>query len=308
MAEVMLESAPGEKLAEGVELAHRGKVRDVYALPGERLLLVATDRVSAFDVVLPNGIPRKGEVLTRISEFWFGRTAGVVPNHMIAVLDAASAAELGVDISASLFGRSMVVRRAEPLKVECVVRGYLAGSGWTDYQRDGSICGIQLPAGLRQAEQLPEPIFTPTTKAEPPEHDAPLTYQQVEQLVGAEMANVLKLRSLALYGYGVELAAERGIIIADTKFEFGLLDGEVTLIDEALTPDSSRFWPADQYQPGCDQPAFDKQPLRDWLTATGWDKTAPGPDLPDEVVRELSERYQEGYRLLTGSPLPDLAA
>ncbi len=305
MPEVMMESKLGVKLAEGVELVRRGKVRDLYALPGERLLLVVTDRVSAFDVVLPTGIPRKGEVLTRISEFWFRRTEGVVPNHMIAVLDADSAAELDVDVDASLFGRSMVVRRAEPLKVECVVRGYLAGSGWADYQRDGSICGIQLPAGLRQAEQLPEAIFTPTTKAEPPEHDAPLTYQQVEQLVGAETANALKLRSLALYRYAVELAAERGIIIADTKFEFGLLDGEVTLIDEALTPDSSRFWPAGQYQPGRDQPAFDKQPLRDWLTASGWDRTAPGPDLSDDVVRETSERYQEAYRLLTGSPLPD---
>ena len=309
MAEVMLDSRPADRLAgAAAELAHRGKVRDVYALPDERLLLVATDRVSAFDVVLPTGIPRKGEVLTRISEFWFGRTAGVVPNHMVGVLDAASAAELGVDADRSLFGRSMVVRGAEPLKVECVVRGYLAGSGWAEYQRSGSICGIPLPAGLRQSEQLPETIFTPTTKAEPPEHDAPLTYRQTEELVGAEMANVLKLRSLALYRYAAERAAERGIIIADTKFEFGLLDGEVTLIDEALTPDSSRFWPADQYQPGGDQPAFDKQPLRDWLTSSGWDKTAPGPDLPDEVVREMSQRYMEGYRLLTGSPLPDPAA
>ena len=213
-----------------------------------------------------------------------------------------------MDAHRSLFGRSMVVRRAEPLKVECVVRGYLAGSGWAEYQRSESICGIPLLAGLRQSEQLPEPIFTPTTKAEPPEHDAPLTYRQTEELVGAEMANVLKLRSLALYRYAAELAAERGIIIADTKFEFGLLDGEVTLIDEALTPDSSRFWPADQYQPGRDQPAFDKQPLRDWLTSSGWDKTAPGPELPDEVVRQMSERYMEGYRLLTSSPLPDPAA
>ncbi len=308
MAEVMLES----KLPERVALAHQGKVRDIYTLPqteaGERLLLVATDRVSAFDVVLPTGISRKGEVLTAISAFWFGRTAEVVPNHMISVLDATNAGELGLDVDRSFFGRSMVVRRAAPIKVECVVRGYITGSGWTEYQQSGSVCGIELPPGLRQCEQLPEPIFTPTTKAEPPEHDAPLTYEEVEQQVGAELANVLKLRSLALFGYAARAAAARGIIIADTKFEFGLLDGEVTLIDEALTPDSSRFWPADQYEPGREQPSFDKQPLRDWLAASGWDKTPPGPELPPEIAREMSERYLEAYRLLTGEPLPDAAA
>ena len=308
MADVMLES----KLPEGVALAHQGKVRDIYELPqvdaDERLLLVATDRVSAFDVVLPTGISRKGEVLTGISAFWFERTADVVPNHMISVLDAGNAGELGLDVDRSFFGRSMVVRRAAPIKVECVVRGYITGSGWTEYQQSGSVCGIELPPGLRQCEQLPEPIFTPTTKAEPPEHDAPLTYEQVEQQVGPELANVLKLRSLALFGYASNAAAKRGIIIADTKFEFGMLDGEVTLIDEALTPDSSRFWPADQYEPGRDQPSFDKQPLRDWLAASGWDKTPPGPELPPEIARETSERYLEAYRLLTGEPLPDAAA
>ncbi len=308
MAEVMLES----KLPEGVALVHQGKVRDIYTLPqtevGERLLLVATDRVSAFDVVLPTGISRKGEVLTAISAFWFARTAEVVPNHMISVLDAANAGELGLDVDRSFFGRSMVVRRAAPIEVECVVRGYITGTGWTEYQQSGSVCGIELPRGLRQCEQLPEPIFTPQTKAEPPEHDAPLTYEEVEQQVGAELANVLKLRSLALFGYASRAAAERGIIIADTKFEFGLLDGEVTLIDEALTPDSSRFWPADQYEPGREQPSFDKQPLRDWLAASGWDKTPPGPELPPEIAREMSERYLEAYRLLTGEPLPDASA
>ena len=303
MPEVMLDSKAGG----GVELAHRGKVRDVYALPDDRLLLVATDRVSAFDVVLPTGIARKGEVLTRISAFWFQRTAAVVPHHMVAVLDAGNAAALGVEVDRSFFGRSMVVRRAEPVKVECVVRGYLAGSGWAEYQRSGSVCGIPLPDGLSQCERLPEPIFTPTTKAEPPEHDAPLTHEQLEQQVGAEMANVLKLRSLALYQYAAGRAAERDIIIADTKFEFALLDGEVTLIDEALTPDSSRFWPADRYAPGRDQPSFDKQPLRDWLAASGWDKTAPGPALPEEIARETSERYLEAYRLITGSSLPAAA-
>ena len=308
MAEVMLES----KLPEGVDVAHQGKVRDIYTLPqaeaDDRLLLVATDRVSAFDVVLPTGISRKGEVLTGISAFWFERTAEVVPNHMISVLDATNAGELGLDVDRSFYGRSMVVRRVAPIKVECVVRGYITGSGWTEYQQSGSVCGIELPPGLRQCEQLPEPIFTPTTKAEPPEHDAPLTYEEVEQQVGAELANVLKLRSLALFGYAANAAAERGIIIADTKFEFGMLDGEVTLIDEALTPDSSRFWPADQYEPGREQPSFDKQPLRDWLAASGWDKTSPGPELPPEIAREMSERYLEAYRLLTGEPLPDAAA
>ena len=301
MADVMLESRP----AGGAELTHRGKVRDIYVLPDDRLLLVATDRVSAFDVVLPTGIARKGEVLTRLSAFWFERTAEVVPNHMIAVLDAESADELGLALDAALYGRSMVVRRAEPLKVECVVRGYLAGSGWAEYQRSGSVCGIPLPPGLTQCEQLPEPIFTPKTKAEPPEHDEPLTYEQTEQLVGADTANALRVRSLALYGYAAMRARERGIIVADTKFEFGMLDGEVTLIDEAITPDSSRFWPADQYEPGHDQPSLDKQPLRDWLEASGWDKRPPAPELPRAVAEEMSQRYLDAYRLVTGQPLPD---
>ena len=304
MGGVMLESAPPPQ----AELAHRGKVRDVYSLTGDRLLLVATDRVSAFDVVLPAGIPRKGEVLTRFAEFWFRRTADVVPNHMVAVLDASNAAELGVDADASFFGRAMVVRRAEPIKAECVVRGYLAGSGWAEYQRDGVICGVALPPGLRESERLEAPIFTPTTKAEPPEHDAPITFEELEQRVGAETANVLKVRSLALYGYAADYAAQRGILIADTKFEFGMLDGELTLIDEALTPDSSRFWPADGFEPGHGQPAFDKQLLRDWLTASGWDRTAPGPELPDDLVRRLSARYIEAYETLTGGPLPDPTA
>ncbi|MSQ42117.1 MAG: phosphoribosylaminoimidazolesuccinocarboxamide synthase [Dehalococcoidia bacterium] len=308
MAQVMLESRPPA----GATRAHRGKVRDIYALPGnaagDRLLLVATDRVSAFDVVMDAGIPRKGEVLTRISAYWFDRTAAVVPNHMITVLEAGNARALGVDADPSFYGRSMVVRRAEPLKVECVVRGYLAGSGWAEYRERGTVNGERLPAGLRQCEQLPEPLFTPTTKAEPPAHDAPMSYEQVAAAVGAETANVLKLRSLALYSYAAGLAAEHGIIIADTKFEFGLLDGEVTLIDEALTPDSSRFWPVARYAPGRDQPSFDKQPLRDWLAASGWDRNPPPPALPAELVRATSERYIEAYRLLTGAPLPDPSA
>ncbi|MEX2230326.1 MAG: phosphoribosylaminoimidazolesuccinocarboxamide synthase [Dehalococcoidia bacterium] len=288
----------------GLERLHSGKVRDIYQLPGDRLLLVATDRVSAFDVVLPTGVPRKGEVLTRLSAYWFERTREVVPSAFIAVVDASNAREFGVDDPA-YFGRSMVMRRADVLKVECVVRGYITGSGWSEYQKSGSVCGNALPEGLVKSQQLLEPIFTPTSKAEPPEHDAPMTFEQVEALIGPERANATKLRSLALYRYGATVAAERGILIADTKFEFGMLDGEVTLIDELLTPDSSRFWPADSYRPGRDQPSFDKQPLRDWLDGLDWNKQAPGPDLPTDIIAETSARYVEAYRRITGSALPD---
>ena len=300
MSDVMLDSQE----TSGAALAHQGKVRDIYELPDNRLLIVATDRVSAFDIVLPNGIPRKGEVLTRTSAYWFERTSDVVPNHLIAVLDADTADELHIDAGSEFFGRSMVVRKAEPLKVECVVRGYITGSGWSDYQKQGSVSGIELPPGLLQCQILPEPLFTPTTKADPPDHDAPISFEETEGIFGAEIANVLRVRSLSLYRYAAEVAAAKGILIADTKFEFGILDGEVTLIDEALTPDSSRFWPADQYEAGRDQPSFDKQPLRDWLSDSGWDKTDPGPDLPAEVVEATSTRYQEAYRLITGESLP----
>ncbi len=287
-----------------LERLHSGKVRDIYALDDDRLLLVATDRVSAFDVVMPNGIPRKGAVLTRTSEFWFQRTTEVVPNAFVAVLDAANAPDLGVDCSPEYYGRSMVMRRAEVLKVEAVVRGYIAGSGWAEYQQTGSVCGDQLPEGLLESSQLLEPIFTPTTKAEPPAHDAPMTFDETAKLLGEDVANAVKLRSLALYRYGAHHAAQRGILVADTKFEFGMLGGEVTLIDEVLTPDSSRFWPADKYLPGADQPSFDKQPLRDYLDGLDWDKQAPGPTLPDEVVDAMSARYLEAYRLITGNDLP----
>jgi phosphoribosylaminoimidazole-succinocarboxamide synthase len=286
-----------------------GKVRDIYELPGERLLLVATDRISAFDVVMPTAIPRKGEVLTRLSAYWYERTAAVVPNAMVAVLEASNARELGVDADASFFGRSRVVHKAEPIKGECVVRGYLAGSAWEEYQRAGAAGAttLEVMPGLRQCEELPAPIFTPTSKADAG-HDLPMTYEEVEALVGVDTANVLKLRALALYSYGAHVAREKGILIADTKFEFGLLDGEVTLIDEVLTPDSSRFWPADGYAPGHDQPSFDKQYLRDWLTASGWNKEPPAPELPPEVVRNTAERYIEAYRILTGLDLPAPAA
>ena len=288
----------------GLERLHRGKVRDIYALPAARLLLVATDRASAFDVVLPTGVPRKGEVLTRISAFWYERTSEVVPNAFVAVLDGDNATELGIDCGPEYYGRSMVMRRADVLKVEAVVRGYISGSGWTEYQQTGSVCGISLPQGLLKSQQLLEPIFTPSTKAEPPEHDAPMTYEEVEALLGPENANAVKLRALAMYRYGSHHAAQRGILVADTKFEFGIVDGEVTLIDEVMTPDSSRFWPADKYFPGKDQPSFDKQPLRDYLDNLDWNKQAPGPELPDEVVEAMSARYLEAYRLITDSELP----
>ncbi len=285
---------------------HEGKVRELYDLPDDRLLMVATDRISAYDVVMPNGIPHKGEVLTRLSAHWFERTAAVVPNHMVAVLEAGEAAAYGAPDDPRLVGRSMVVRKAEPILVECVVRGYLVGSGWAEYQRSGSVCGIELPEGLQEAQQLVDPLFTPTTKAEEG-HDEPMTYEEVEALVGVETANVLKLRSLALYGYAAGVARERGVIIADTKFEFGWLDGEIALIDEALTPDSSRFWPASEYRLGRDQPSFDKQYVRNWLTGAGWNREPPAPELPPEVVAASSERYTEAYRLLTGETLPGVS-
>jgi phosphoribosylaminoimidazole-succinocarboxamide synthase len=280
---------------------HRGKVRDTYDL-GDRLLIVATDRISAFDVVLPEGIPGKGEVLTRLSAFWFEKINGVVPTHYIRVADGTAADGLPFALPPELAGRSTIVHKARRVDVECVVRGYLAGSGWTDYRAGGRICGVRLPEGLVEGQQLPEPIFTPTTKAESG-HDEPMTYEQLVALVGADTANVLKLRSLATYRFAWEYAVERGIIIADTKFEFGYKDGEITLIDEVLTPDSSRFWPLDRYRPGGGQPSFDKQGVRDWLAASGWDKRPPAPHLPPEVVADTTERYREAYRRLTGTDI-----
>jgi phosphoribosylaminoimidazole-succinocarboxamide synthase len=279
-------------------VAHRGKVRDTYDL-GDRLLIVATDRISAFDVVLPEGIPDKGAILTQLSAFWFERVDSVVPTHFLRLADGSPADDLPFALPPALIGRSTIVRRAERVDVECVVRGYLAGSGWSDYQRDGRVCGIRLPPDLIESQQLPDPIFTPTTKAASG-HDEPMTYDQLVELVGASAANVLKLRSLAIYRYAWQYAIERGIIIADTKFEFGYVDGELILIDEVLTPDSSRFWPLAQYEPGHGQPSLDKQGVRDWLSASGWNKQPPAPHLPPEVVAETAERYREAYRRLTG--------
>jgi phosphoribosylaminoimidazole-succinocarboxamide synthase len=283
----------------------RGKVRDTYDL-GDRLLMVATDRISAFDVVLPNGIPDKGAVLTQLSAFWFEQTASVVPNHFIRLADGTPADDLPFDLPPEFTGRSMIVRKARRVDIECVVRGYLSGSGWAEYRESQSVCGIRLPPGLRESDELPEPLFTPSTKAASG-HDINISYEQVLETVGSKAASVLRLRSLALYKYAAQYARQRGIIIADTKFEFGWIevDGqeELIVIDEVLTPDSSRFWPADGYQPGGPQPSFDKQPVRDWLTASGWNKQPPAPVLPPEVVASTTERYREAYQRLTGREL-----
>ena len=282
-------------------LIARGKVRDIYDL-GDKLLIVATDRISAFDVVLPTAITAKGAVLTQMSAFWFEQTGEIVPNHFIRVVESTSVPEVPVELPREMIGRSMVVQKAERIDVECVVRGYITGSGWSDYQKTGAVCGIKLPEGLAESEELPEPIFTPTTKAAEG-HDMPITFKQVRELAGDQAANAMRVRSLALYKYGRDYARERGIIIADTKFEFGWLHDEVILIDEALTPDSSRFWPADQFQAGRGQPSFDKQFVRDYLNELGWDKTPPGPELPADVVAKTSEKYIEAFERVTGRTL-----
>jgi phosphoribosylaminoimidazole-succinocarboxamide synthase len=279
-------------------LAHRGKVRDLYDL-GDRLLIVATDRISAFDVVLPSGIPGKGAVLTQLAAFWFERTAQVVPNHFLRLADGSAADELPFALPEELIGRSTIVRKAERLPVECIVRGYMAGSAWAEYQKQGTVCGVHLPPGIKESEPFPEPVFTPTTKAEVG-HDENLSAEEYAGLLGLEVANAVRLRSLALYKYGVHFARERGIIIADTKFEFGLLDGEPIVIDEVLTPDSSRFWDAAAYLPGKHQEAYDKQFVRDWLLHSGWDRAPPGPELPPDVVDETARLYRTIYQRLTG--------
>ena len=277
---------------------HQGKVRDIYAVDEQHMLIVTTDRLSAFDVVMPDPIPGKGRVLTQISNFWFQRTRHIVPNHLAdyplarAVPDAAERAPLEE--------RSIVVRRLKALPIEAVVRGYLIGSGWKDYQQSGAVCGIALPAGLRQADRLPEPIFTPATKAELGSHDENIPYDRVVALIGRGLAEQVRATALALYAFAVEHALQRGIIIADTKFEFGVdAAGHLTLIDEVLTPDSSRFWPADTYQPGTSPPSFDKQYVRDYLETLDWPKRPPGPKLPPEIIARTSEKYAEALRRLT---------
>ncbi|MBZ5701230.1 MAG: phosphoribosylaminoimidazolesuccinocarboxamide synthase [Acidobacteriia bacterium] len=282
----------------GLTPVARGKVRDIYDL-GERLLIVATDRLSAFDVILPTGIPDKGRVLTQLSLFWFELLRDVIPNHVL------SGTELPPPFDAfrgDLAGRTMLVRKTQPLPIECVVRGYLSGSGWKDYQATGELCGIKLPAGLRESERLPEPVFTPSTKAVTG-HDENIPFAQAAALVGAPLAERVRAISLEIYRRAAAYAEPRGIILADTKFEFGLLGNELLWIDEALTPDSSRFWPAAQYRPGGAQPSFDKQYVRDYLERIGWNKQAPGPELPDEVVAGTRAKYREAYRILTGREL-----
>ena len=286
---------------EGLSLVRRGKVRDVYAVD-DALLIIATDRISAFDYVLGSGIPDKGRVLTQLSAFWFARTRHIVPNHVIStdVADYPAAARAH---AAALDGRSMLVRRTTPLPVECVARGYLSGSGWKDYQATGAVCGITLPPGLRESDRLPAPIFTPATKAESG-HDENISEAQAAAVVGADLLARLKALTLALYGFGVAHAASCGILLADTKFEFGVTDaGELLLIDEMMTPDSSRYWPADQFAPGGPQPSFDKQYVRDYLESIRWNKQPPVPSLPAEVVARTREKYLDAYRRLTGTDL-----
>ncbi len=278
----------------------QGKVRDVYDL-GDRLLLVASDRLSAFDVVLPTGIPCKGEVLTRISVFWFGQFRHV-PHHLIELVEDRAPAGLEPYLD-QLRGRSIVVRKTKVLPIECVVRGYLAGSGWKEYQKTQSVCGVKLPAGLRQCDQLPEPIFTPATKAETG-HDENISFEEACRLTDEAAMRTVRDRSLTIYSEASELARRRGVIIADTKFEWGWDGKQWILIDEVLTPDSSRFWPADQYQPGRDQPSFDKQYVRNYLETLDWNKQPPGPQLPPEVVENTSRKYIEAYELLTGQRFP----
>ncbi|MEZ5318468.1 MAG: phosphoribosylaminoimidazolesuccinocarboxamide synthase [Vicinamibacterales bacterium] len=284
----------------GLTLSRRGKVRDVYDL-GDHLLIVATDRISAFDYVLGSGIPDKGKVLTQLSAFWFERFADLTPHHMVSIDVADFPAETRPHHDV-LRGRSMLVRKTDPLPVECVARGYLSGSGWKDYQKSGAVCGVPLPVGLRDSDRLPAPIFTPATKAESG-HDENISEAQAGEIVGAERITRLRELTLTLYGQGVEHAATCGIIIADTKFEFGVVGDELILIDEVLTPDSSRFWPKDAYAPGRSQPSFDKQFVRDHLETIGWNKQPPVPSLPDDVVTRTREKYLEAYRRLTGREL-----
>jgi phosphoribosylaminoimidazole-succinocarboxamide synthase len=275
----------------------KGKVRDIYDL-GDMLLIVATDRISAFDVVLPNGIPYKGRVLSQMSSYWFEVVREITPHHLISI-DTEDFPSVCRNYESSLRGRSMLVRKAKPLPVECVVRGYLAGSGWKEYQQSGSICGIAIREGLKESSPLKEPIFTPATKAEHGEHDENITMEKAKEMVGEDLAERLKEVSLALYRKGSEMAHEKGIIISDTKFEFGVCNGELILIDELLTPDSSRFWPEDEYKPGRAQKSFDKQFVRDYLLSLKWDKTPPAPRLPEEIIKKTSERYLEAFRRLT---------
>jgi phosphoribosylaminoimidazole-succinocarboxamide synthase len=292
---------------DGLTHLRSGKVRDLYEVDAEHLLLVASDRVSTYDVVHPTPVPDKGKVLTGVSAFWFDRLAGLVPNHLVStsMVDLPEAAQAHAD---ELAGRSMLCRKVDIVPFECVVRGYLVGSGWKEYQRDGTVSGLELPGGLIEADRLPEPIFTPATKAEEGEHDENISFEVMAEALGGGLAGRLRDLALELYQAGADHARERGIILADTKFEFGLLDGEVLLADEVLTPDSSRYWPVDAWQPGATPPSFDKQFVRDYATSTGWDRNPPAPELPDDIVTQTRAKYIEAYERLTGLRFEDWLA
>ena len=282
-----------------LNLVKRGKVRDIYDL-GDTLLMVVTDRISAFDVVMPDQLPDKGIILTQISLFWFDVMESIIQNHVITA-NVDEYPEICRPYADSLRGRSMLVKKADPLPVECIARGYISGSGWKSYQKSGDVCGIKLPPGLKESEKLPQPIFTPSTKADEGLHDINIKFSEAENLIGKSLAGRVKELTLAIYKKGAELAADRGIIIADTKFEFGLIGNDLILIDEVLTPDSSRFWPKTSYKPGGAQKSFDKQYLRDYLNALNWDKTPPGPSLPEEIITKTRSKYLEALTLLTES-------
>ncbi len=300
MPSPQLRSVVWETNFPGLLLRGRGKVRDIYDL-GDRLLIVATDRLSAFDVVLPTPIPDKGRVLTQLSLFWFETLAGIVPHHVLTASDFSGELAPFAD---ELSGRAMLVRRTEPIPIECVVRGYLAGSGWKEYQKTSEVCGIALPAGLRESEKLPEPIFTPATKAASG-HDENISFEDMASRIGRDLSLRLRAVSVEIYSRAAAYAAQRGILIADTKFEFGMDHGALLWIDEALTPDSSRFWPAAEYQPGGAQPSFDKQFVRDYLERSGWSKQPPGPELPADVVAGTQRKYREAYKRLVGRDLDE---
>lgn len=290
-------SALHESNLSSVALLHRGKVRDIYAVDDQHLLIVQTDRLSAFDVILPDPVPGKGQILTTLSNFWFDKLAHVISNHLSGIA-AEDVVKTEAD-RAQIKGRAFVVKRLKPLPIEAIVRGYLVGSGWKEYKKSGSVCGIKLPASLQEAQQLPQPLFTPSTKAAAGEHDENISFEQVVKLMGVARANEVRAASLALYSQAAEYAATKGIIIADTKFEFGVDEaGKMYLIDEALTPDSSRFWPAENYKVGSNPPSFDKQFVRDWLEASGWNKQPPAPQVPADVLQKTSDKYQEALRRL----------
>ena len=279
-------------------LVYRGKVRDSYAVGDDKLLIVASDRISAIDVILGDPIPKKGKILTALTDFWFKELSDIVPNHLTGVDPESVVADDEVD---QVKGRAVVAKRLKPILVECVARGYLAGSGWKEYQANGTVCGVKLPAGLKQSDKLPEPIFTPAAKAEAGQHDENISYERVVELVGEDIAKQIRDYTIALYKKAADYAATKGIIICDTKFEFGLDEnGTVVLMDEVLTPDSSRFWPADEYKPGQSEPSFDKQFIRDWLETQPWDKKAPAPKIPADVLAKTSEKYEEALIRLTG--------